>query len=76
MTEAAIDAGFSAISMWRWESHSAKVPGRFVCRKSPWFDGFGWGMLVAFSGLVSLIDHRYRRRVRKPESSSVMAEAG
>jgi len=77
MTEAAIDAGFSRdlyvalgepLSQGAWSVRLQEKPlVRWI-----WLGG----MLIAFSGLVSLIDHRYRRRVRKPESSSVMAEAG
>lgn len=77
MTEAAIDAGFSRdlyvalgepLSQGAWSVRLQEKPlVRWI-----WLGG----MLVAFSGLVSLIDHRYRRRVRKPGPSSVMAEAG
>ena len=76
MTEAAIDAGFSRdlyVALGEPLSHGAwsvRLQEKPLVR---WI----WlgGMLIAFSGLVSLIDHRYRRRVRKPESSSVMAPA-
>lgn len=77
MTEAAIDAGFSRdlyvalgepLSQGAWSVRLQEKPlVRWI-----WLGG----MLVAFSGLVSLIDHRYRRRVTRPKAPSVMAEAG